>query len=245
MSKILRPAGGAFSLMMGSALIIFTVAGLGLTAGSQHARSRADRTQSVQKQPGVINAPPRTVGTTGKIVFEKDDQSGPSIWRMNPDGTNQILLANGGSDPSLSRDGTKIAFVVSEHVIWIMNADGTQQIALTTNGLYDQPSVNSDGTKVVFQRPMPILRGDIWIVTSDGSNLRQLTDANCCNILDSYPAFNPDGTKIAFGRYYPFGDGSSGIYTMNADGSDVTQVPGTTGTMVTPPLAPTAVRSFS
>jgi TolB protein len=56
--------------------------------------------------------------------------------------------------------------------------------------------------------------GDIWVMNPDGTDPTQLTSSP---ETDVFPAWSPDGTKIAFSR-------STGIFVMNADGSDQHEV---------------------
>ena len=56
---------------------------------------------------------------------------------------------------------------------------------------------------------------EIWLVNTDGSRPRQLTDNTA---MDISPAWSPDGSRLAF---ISNRDGNDELYTMNADGSDV------------------------
>jgi Tol biopolymer transport system component len=57
-------------------------------------------------------------------------------------------------------------------------------------------------------------RTEIYVIDSDGGNLRRLTDNGAG---DMAPAVSPDGRRIAFTTNR---DGNNEIYVMNADGSD-------------------------
>lgn len=86
--------------------------------------------------------------------------------------------------------------------------------------LFHDPIYSPDGNTIAFTKYYPSRDNDnseIWVIQSDGSNPRQLTNG----AEDWYPAWSPDGGTIAFVR----GNGDEArIYVMNSDGSDVTQV---------------------
>lgn len=70
------------------------------------------------------------------------------------------------------------------------------------------PRFSPDGTQILFT-----LNDALWIMSSDGSNQRQLFAAPSTNGV-----FSPDGTLIYFNGTLPNGQG--GILRANADGSD-------------------------
>jgi Tol biopolymer transport system component len=55
---------------------------------------------------------------------------------------------------------------------------------------------------------------DLWAISSDGSNLRRLTQLNGDDML---PAWSPDGRRIAFLT-------GTGLFIMNADGSGIAKI---------------------
>ncbi len=59
---------------------------------------------------------------------------------------------------------------------------------------------------------------DVYLMNSDGSNVRQLTHNSS---IDTTPSSSPDGTRIAFTRYL---DGDAEVFVMNADGSNRRQI---------------------
>jgi Tol biopolymer transport system component len=141
---------------------------------------------------------------------------------MNPDGSDQRRLANGGvpgcgheAGPAWSPDGRRIAIVsdgqfttptkppygFGETDIYVMNADGSGQRRLTrTAGSEHSPAWSPDGRTIAFSG-----RGGIYVMNADGSGRQNLAPGGL-------PAWSPDGRKIAFVS-------SDGIYVMNADGS--------------------------
>ena len=87
-------------------------------------------------------------------------------------------------------------------------------------GEYRHPGWSPDGTKIAFSSNNNI-KGydDIWVITTDGTNLVNLTNG----LASFFPAWSPDGTKIAFS--VPRDSGSlMDIFVMNADGTNVTNL---------------------
>jgi probable HAF family extracellular repeat protein len=165
------------------------------------------------------------------IVFSSNRQGANNanqqeIYSMNPDGTNAIRLTTNttiDTDPSLSPDGTKIAFQSNrdgDYEIYVMNLDGSQVLQLTTNTSADQaPAWSPDGTKIAFVSNR-ISNGnyDVWTMNANGTNPVRLTTVAA---TDNYPSWSPDGTKIAF---MSLRDGDSEIFTMNANGTNQVQL---------------------
>jgi Tol biopolymer transport system component len=60
---------------------------------------------------------------------------------------------------------------------------------------------------------------EIYVMRTDGTNLRQLTDNQ--RVQDSDPAWSPDSRRIAFVSNR---DGNREIYVMDADGSGQTNI---------------------
>ena len=73
---------------------------------------------------------------------------------------------------------------------------------------------------------------DIWIMDTDGTNLRNLTNDPAA---DSEPEWSPDGTRIAF---VSDRGGNPDIYVMAADGSNVADLTNTAATEADPAWSP-------
>ena len=135
-----------------------------------------------------------------------------------------IQLTSNAADnsrPSISNDGTKVAFVSDvdgDQEIFVINSDGTGLLQLTSNTANDRaPSVSGNGTKVAFHSDVDGDR-EIFVINSDGTGLTQLTHNT---LTDAYPSISDDGSKIAF--YSDFG-GDRQVYVVNSDGSGLTQI---------------------
>ncbi len=99
----------------------------------------------------------------------------------------------------------KIAFARSGDV-YLARADGTNSQNITADyGDQANPAVSPDGTRIAYE-----YGSGIWVMNSDGSARRELTDGSAWT--DKDPAWSSDGTGIAFAR-------AGDIWAMNADGS--------------------------
>jgi Tol biopolymer transport system component len=160
-------------------------------------------------------------GANGKIVY-----AGGYIYTVDPDGSNPTQLSGGagGNTPTWSPDGSLIAY--GGTFIGVMNADGSGAHFITTlicGGCQDElsPSWSPDATRIVYEylctRCGPTGQADLRVVNVDGTGDTALTTDHVSN----NPEWSPDGTKIAYGR------SGVGLFTMNPDGSGVTQIPNT------------------
>jgi Tol biopolymer transport system component len=128
--------------------------------------------------------------------------------------------------PSISGDGTKIAFQSNDGgdlEIWVINSDGTGLKQLTNNTSQDgAASISGDGTKIAFNG-----NGRIWVVNSDGTELQQVTN----NITGSWsPSISGNGNKIAFSA-------SESIWVVNSDGTELQQVTNNTASDRSPSIS--------
>jgi Tol biopolymer transport system component len=167
------------------------------------------------------------IGEGGSMIaFTSERDGNPEIYIMNADGSEQTRLTeNDTSDtyPSLSPDGSKIAFVrLSNQVdnldIYVMNSDGSELTRLTENHKSDTyPSWSPDGSKIAFSSGASN-NLDIYVMNADGSEQTRLTDNPTMNLR---PSWSPEGSEIAFSSNR---DGNYEIYIMSSDGSEQTRL---------------------
>lgn len=160
--------------------------------------------------PGARSATPLTAG---RIAFWNGTSG---IYTMNADGSNRSLLVSGNM-PTWSPDSSQIAFAsyaAPTYNIDVINIDGSNRHTIGT-GLY--PSWSPDGTTIAFARPDSNGISEIYVMNSDGSNVRQLTTDATGSVN---PNWSPDSSKIVFGNIRRDGDDETEIYVMNADGSN-------------------------
>ena len=159
----------------------------------------------------------------GLIVFDRATSNHPQVFSVAPDGSGVTQLTHdsgptGGldnTDPVLSPDGTRIAFLDGNHV-FVMGSNGSGITDLTPKDGSDvtnqQLAFTPDGSKIVFARANSSDPSfDIWEMSStDGSGLTDLTRTPGTD--DVNPAVNPANGSIAYER-------NGEIWTMSSTGS--------------------------
>lgn len=156
--------------------------------------------------------------------------------RGNPNtGRHQIMLmdSNGddvgnipgveGWDPTWSPDGKQILFAsdrdgsIQLHVLTLR--DGALHRITNLPAIRGRSDWSSDGQYVVTYSGVPWNR-ELYIMSADGSNVRQLTPSGGNS---QGPSFSPDGKWVVFTAYFDhYGDDHGcEIYIIRTDGTDL------------------------
>ena len=172
------------------------------------------------------------------ICFEFPSVQAPSLYRVDPDGSNLVLLASppetsGGGGIAWSPDSTEIAFgaldVPASWVspcsdLFVVGAGGAGLRHLTTSCMSPgMVSWSPIGDQVAFKAQI-CEEGDcyseVYVVGADGTNLSRITDlhlsespqscAPACSDF-SAPSWAPNGVVLTF-------SGSGDVYVISPDG---------------------------
>lgn len=175
-------------------------------------------------------APAAYPGANGELAFTST-QDGGARHIFVARGAGIVDLTGPASaatevQPKFSPDGREILFTrsapgLSNTEIFVMSANGTQRTQLT-----DTPTGNGDatwspdGTRIAFVSTRDNEVPNIYTMRSDGTGLRQITHDTAGK---SELAWSPRGDRIAFVRV-PAGGGDREIYSVNANGSGLTDL---------------------
>ena len=161
------------------------------------------------------------------IAFHSYRDGNWEIYVMNKDGSNKQNITNSTATqtyPSWSPDSRYIIYQNYNHhaagsnwEIFRIGADGSSPIALTTDPAVDQyASWSPDGKFIAFwsQRDGS---SNIYIMNSNGSNQRKVSDTPPSPEVQSRIAWSPDSRYIAFPR-------SHDIYKMDVHGTGLSRL---------------------
>ncbi len=141
--------------------------------------------------------------TSDTLVFVSDRTGNPDLFLLQEiaQGIPLALTTHPGADrdPTLSPDGTRVAFASDREGQWdiyLVESDGTGLVRLTTDPAADrQPAWSPDGTRIAFQSDRAG-QADLYTIGADGEDLQRLT--NTPAIHESQPAWGKITDAIAY-----------------------------------------------
>lgn len=170
-------------------------------------------------------------------LFKVDLESGELTRLTETDGYD--------AEATISPLGDKIVFTSvrdGDLDIYTMNLDGTEVARLTDEPGYDGgPFFSPDGSMIVYRAHHPDTpeelaryrellaaeavapsRMDVWVMNSDGSGKRQVTDLGGASFA---PFFHPSGEKIVFSSNHHDPSGREfDLFMVDLDGGNLKQV---------------------
>lgn len=173
-----------------------------------------------------------------RIAFTRGGSS--KIYLMDADGSNLSIFLNladlpdpyiAFGDVAWSPDGSMLAICAFKSLkfflprVFTIASDGTGLSKLSAPG-FDEcgPAWSPDGTTIAVHATDDHGNGDIVLLAADGSTRETIVSAGSTFA----PDWSPSGSQLAYHKGLGcFGGRSSDIFTVNADGSDRTNVTNT------------------
>jgi eukaryotic-like serine/threonine-protein kinase len=162
------------------------------------------------------------------LSLEPGESGRPILWRIPAaGGTPAPVVERPGDavfDPSVSRQGNRLAFAQMSYDFNIYRVEvtdqpggrrkaGTPATLISSTRTESDPRFSPDGRRVVFISNRSG-NSNMWVCDADGKNPAQLTDG----IYVDMPSWSPDGRLVAFNSV---AGGNSDIYAIGADAGAV------------------------
>ncbi len=134
------------------------------------------------------------------LILSRGLETGAELHKLAvSDGTiRKVALTASGIWPTISRDGTKLAFKAQNYQVNIWRRDLLHPKAAPTQ-MYtstlkqDAAQYSPDGKRVAFDSTRAGL-WSVWMADTDGTNLVQISHEG----LAAFPRWSPDSQKVAF-----------------------------------------------
>ena len=128
-------------------------------------------------------------------------------------------VADTGSTPSWSPDGSTIAFV-DEHKLYVIPAVGgtRRRLGIRKVAEFAAPAWSPDSQRIAYVSLESGDRYSLWTIRADGSGGRRVAQ----NVSENTPSWSPDGSRIALMK--DLAHYVTAVFTVRSDGSSLHQV---------------------
>ncbi len=153
-------------------------------------------------------------------VTQRDANGKLQVFTIRLDGSDRKQLTFEGENgrPRWSPDGKRIAYcsTIIGQCVMVMDTDGSNKRFLA-QGVF--PDWSRDGNLIAFTRPDINQVPQIWVINTDGNNLRQITTSSTTKIA---PSWSHDGAQLSFTMPKNLSptDPQPEIAIVNADGTN-------------------------
>ena len=162
-----------------------------------------------------------SVGGGGKIVFGRTRGQHYEIEMSGGKGEPRRLtsLAEDGSCPVLSPEGTRIAYLGRDeegHMELRVKALAGGEPVVLADGVENSELVSwaPDGRRLTYAGGSPT---SVWTVAAAGGRSRRLAEGD-------YPQWSPDGSWIAYAVWTTSTDPNQGTWVVHPDGADAVKI---------------------
>ena len=190
------------------------------------------------------------------LNFSSNRSGGFNLWRVAIDETTGRTSGEPTPVPiprsaighlTVSADGTSIAMTsfTAQSNVEALTFDpqrgtvGTRRRVTNTSETPSMPSVSRDGQWLAFQQSLSNGQEDLWVVKTDGTGLRQLTNDAA---RDRRPFWSSDGKRLLF---YSDRSGRYQVWTIAADGGGLTQITDSPGLVIEPTWSADGTRAVA
>lgn len=133
-----------------------------------------------------------SIDPTSNVSFVVDSEN---LYIINNRGVKTLINEGASFCPTISPDGTKIAFNQMDDVC-VMNIDGSGKIVIGRG--FSPNWVNND--QIIYELTTDdghtYTSGELYLANADGSGIKQITATP--NLIEMQPCISPDGTKVVF-----------------------------------------------
>jgi TolB protein len=160
-------------------------------------------------------------------------------WRLYTswgNGDKEVNLRREGESPTFAPDGDRFAFVSCDNTgnhcgLWLGDLENSEYGSkpILENPLAKSPDWSPVADEIAYMAN-PNDNWDLYMVNSDGANVRRLTEDPA---IDGLPAWSPDGKWLAF---LSNREGNWGIWLLHLASGETHQIFSFDGGVFTPPV---------